>query len=111
MHLQPRAHTASLRLIERRVLRLREDGVSTAEIGRRFGRSAEAIEQMFDLIALHDPDAQTGDVLNALERRVLRWRAQGMDHDELASRFLRSADHLSRVKQLAHYKLARPTVS
>ncbi len=59
MHLQPRAHTASLRPIERRVLRLREDGVSTAEIGRRFGRSAEAIEQMFDLIALHDPDAQT----------------------------------------------------
>ncbi len=53
----------------------------------------------------------TGDVLNALERRVLRWRAQGMDHDEFASRFLRSPDHLWRVKQLAHYKLARPTVS
>jgi DNA-binding CsgD family transcriptional regulator len=44
--------------------------------------------------------------LRPLERRVLRWRAQGADHDELAPRFRRSPEFLARVEEYAHYKLA-----
>ena len=44
--------------------------------------------------------------LRPLERRLLRWRGQGVDHDELSSRFRRSPEFLARVERYARYKLA-----
>ncbi len=49
-----------------------------------------------------------GEGLRPLERRVLRWRNEGADYDEIGARFRRSAAHVERVEQLAHYKSARP---
>ena len=51
-------------------------------------------------------DAGTTDALRPLERRLLRWREQGVGHDELSPRFRRSPGFLARVEELAHYKLA-----
>jgi hypothetical protein len=44
--------------------------------------------------------------LRPLERRLLRWREQGVDHEELSRRFRRSPEFLARVERYARYKLA-----
>lgn len=97
-----------LRPVERRVLRWADAGLDDAEIGRRFGRSERWTAQVrfladIDLPRVRRPD---GDPLRPLERRVLRWREQGVDHDELALRFRRSPAHMARVEEYANYKLA-----
>lgn len=112
--------TQRLRPIERRVLRLADEGLDDAEIGRRFGRGERWTAQVRFLADLDVPRSQghgrgtvdsdaavdAEDRLRPLERRILRWRAQGLDHDELADRFRHSAEHLARVEEYARYKLA-----
>jgi DNA-binding CsgD family transcriptional regulator len=100
----------TLRPLERRVLRLVEQGVDTVDIGRRFRRSPEMIQRIGEWARLPRPDvgrAPRGDILNPLERRVLRWRAQGADYAEIGPRFHRSPQFVARVEQFAHYKLGR----
>ena len=95
-----------LRPLERRMVRLAEDGVVIAEIGRRFHRSPEFVKRVLQLAEVpREHSAVSGDVLRPLERRVLRWRSQGMDYDDIAERFGRSPGHVARVEALAHYKL------
>jgi hypothetical protein len=104
--------TEGLRPVERRVVRWAELGLDDAEIGRRFGRGEQWTAQVRYLADLDRPrpgSAPAGDdddVLRPLERRLLRWREQGYDHDELSSRFRRSPGFLARVEEYAHYKLA-----
>jgi hypothetical protein len=99
--------TERLRPVERRVLRLAEDGLDDQEIARRFGRGAPWAAQVRFLAGLdrQGPPA-TRDRILPLERRVLRWRREGADHDELSDRFRRSPEFLARVEHYAHYKLA-----
>jgi hypothetical protein len=102
------ATTGGLRPVERRVLRWAESGLDDAEIGRRFGRGERWTAQVRFLADLDRPGsrAPSDDPLRPLERRVLRWREQGVDHDELSTRFRRSPEFMARVEQYAHYKLA-----
>ncbi len=100
-------HDHRLRPLERTVLRLTEQGLDDAEIGRRFRRSPEWVARVRALAAVPRPYGHhlRGDVLRPLERRVLRWRASGADYDELSPRFRRSPDFIRRVEQLAQYRL------
>lgn len=97
-----------LRPLERRVLRLSAAGVPDDELGRRFVRSPEHIQRVRDLAQLpgRTGPRPRGDILTPLERRVLRWRDQGVELDEVADRFGRSPRHIAQVERLAHYKLA-----
>jgi DNA-binding CsgD family transcriptional regulator len=102
-----------LRPVERRIKRWAAAGLDDADIGRRFGRGARWTAQVRRLAELDRPLAAGGggagggdDRLRPLERRVLRLRAQGVDHDELSVRFRRSPEHMARVEEYAHYKLA-----
>ena len=96
----------SLRPVERRVLQLAESGVDDAEIARRFRRSPEWVARVRVLAQQPRSGAHLrGDVLRPLERRILRWRALGVDYDELSPRFHRSPKFLAQVESLAMYKL------
>ena len=99
----------SLRPIERRVLRLAAAGVDDDETGRRFRRSPEWAGRVRTLAELPRGSRHLqGDVLRPLERRILRWRASGVDVDTLSPRFRRTPDFLRQVEALAHYKLRPP---
>jgi hypothetical protein len=102
------AGTEHLRPVERRVLRWAESGLDDAEIARRFGRGERWAAQVRFLADLDRPPlrAQRDDRLRPIERRVLRWREQGADHDQLSGRFRRSPEFLARVEEYANYKLA-----
>ena len=102
--------THCLRPLERRVVQLVEDGVASAEIGRRFRRSPEMIDRIIGMAALPgraSRPASHREELRPLERRVLRWRNDGADYDEIGARFGKSAAHVERVERLARYKSAR----
>ena len=45
------------------------------------------------------------DLLQAIERRVLSWREQGVAYEDLAPRFRRGVGYLRQVEHLARYKL------
>lgn len=98
----------ALRPLERRVLKLAAAGLDHSEIGKRFRRSADHIRRVAKYAQL--PGRETTEPtrgLRPLERRVLHWRAKGVDYPEIASRFGRSAGHIRRVEGLAHYKISR----
>jgi hypothetical protein len=47
--------------------------------------------------------------LRPIERRLLRWRADGVETDQVAAMFGRSPEHIERVLALADYKQRRTT--
>ncbi|HEX6238145.1 MAG TPA: hypothetical protein VFZ68_13180 [Acidimicrobiales bacterium] len=100
--------TDVLRPVERRVLRWAERGLDDAAIGERFKRSEGWAAQVRRLASLEwrAQPPRRDDPLRPLERRILRWREQGVDHEELSLRFLRSPEFLARVEEYAQYKLA-----
>jgi DNA-binding CsgD family transcriptional regulator len=96
----------SLRPLERRVLRLVGDGVDDTEIARRFRRSPEFVRRVIVYAGLPRAGATPeAGALRPVERRILKWRASGTDHAEIARRFRRSSGHIERIEQLAAYKL------
>ena len=104
------AQTIDLRPLERRVLALREAGMSDAEIARRFRRSPGYVKRVALLSGAKHRQAaapKRDGKLNPLERTVLKWREQGARPEDVAWRFRRSPDHIARIEKLARYKLAR----
>jgi DNA-binding CsgD family transcriptional regulator len=100
----------TMRPFERRVRQLIREGVTTAEIGRRFRRGPDTIERIRDMSELRRGDSGSstqGDVLNPLERRILRWRASGASHKDIAAMFKRSPAFVRRVERLARTKLGQ----
>ncbi|HEX2047924.1 MAG TPA: hypothetical protein VHF27_09175 [Acidimicrobiales bacterium] len=100
-------HDHKLRPVERRVLRMSDDGLDDAEIARRFRHSPEWVARVRALATIPRPDGHhlRGDVLRPLERRVLRWRASGAGYEDVSARFRRSPDFIRRVEELAKYRL------
>ena len=83
-------------------------GLTPAETGRRFHRSERYVEQVLRLAqvprAHADEPTSVGAPLRPLERRLLRWRDEGVDAGELAAMFGRTPEHIARVLALVDYK-------
>ena len=98
----------SLRPVERCVLRLVADGVDHSEIARRFRRRPEFVDRVISYAGMPRSGGESaGDLLRPVERRILKWRADGAEHADIGRRFNRSAGHIRRIEELAIYKLAR----
>ncbi len=98
----------ALRPLERRVAKLAAEGMVPAEIGRRFNHSEQFIEQVLalaDLPGRSAPEPVRG--LRPIERRVLRWRDQGVSTFDMADRFRRGPGYIEQVLELADYKQRR----
>ncbi|HUG74921.1 MAG TPA: hypothetical protein VMM81_04530 [Acidimicrobiia bacterium] len=92
--------------LARRVLTLSDAGVGLAEMSRRFKRSPAHLERVLEWTEIPriGPPPRTAN--RAMERRVLRLRADGETHQEIAERFRRSPDFMRRVEGFAHYRRA-----
>ena len=86
-------------------------GITLAETGRRFRRSERYVEQVLRLArAPRTFDARRSShevTLRPLERRLLRWRDEGAAPVDVAAKFGRSPEHITRVLALADYKQRR----
>ena len=98
-----------LRPIERRILRLVDEGVPAVEIAVRFRRSPDYVNRVIALAKLPGraaaPDADLFE-LRPIERCVLGWRSRGASHAEIAPRFHRGEAFVAQVEHLAQYKLS-----
>lgn len=96
-----------LRPLERRIVRLLEEGLDEAEIAGRFRRSPDWVLRVASMARMPRSQARPPrvEVLRPLERRVLRWRSGGADYAQIAHRFRRSPGFVQRVEDLARYKL------
>lgn len=96
-----------LRPLERRIRQLTSEGVSNEEIGRRFRRSPEFVQRVHDLSEVdRTPGPADTSPLRPLERRILRWRESGARPEVIGPLFHRSPGFVTRVEDLARYKLA-----
>ena len=95
----------NLRPMERRIIAMRDGGVPSDEIAKRFGKSAAQIERIFQWTAIPRSGPPRQRSPRAIERRVLTLRAAGETHAEVGARFRRSARFIQQVEGLAHYRL------
>lgn len=92
---------------ERRVLAMRDEGMSSEEIGTRINRSPEHVERIIEWTEIprsRRPGARRKEPLSPIERRVLAMRKEGQDRDEIAERFQRSPRFIKQVEGLAHLR-------
>jgi DNA-binding CsgD family transcriptional regulator len=96
----------NLRPLERCVLAMRDDGLSTDEISRRIKRSPGHVERIIAWTELPSRRSAPRVAAKAFERRVLALRARGESYEQIGGRFRRSPGFIRRVEGLAHYRLA-----
>jgi DNA-binding CsgD family transcriptional regulator len=91
--------------IERRMVRLAEQGESDDEIARRFRKTPGFVQRVRDLAQV--PRRGMGPAksrLRPLERRVLKWREDGASPSDIAVRFRRHPRSIEQIERLARYK-------
>jgi DNA-binding CsgD family transcriptional regulator len=101
----------NLRPIERRVLDMRNDGMSAGEIADRIKRTPGYVERLLEWTTIPRTGRNRERDLRPLERRVLDLRADGESHDRIGQRFNRSARFIRQVEGLAHFKQAHRILS
>lgn len=84
---------------------MRDSGLGSREIAQRVRRSAKHVERMIEWTEI-PRSRRPSRFAQALESRVLALRDQGLDHDEIASKFGRSARNIRQVEALAYYRRA-----
>lgn len=93
-----------LRPIERRVLEMRQSGLSDAQIATRIKRSPTHVARIAEWATIPRSAPAPQRKGRALERRVLALRNDGETHEQIGRRFGRSPEFIRRVEGLAHYR-------
>ena len=100
-----------LRPIERRILKMRNEGLALEDIANRIGRSPEHVDRIVGWISVPRSGPAIRRSPRAMETRVLALRERGETHEQIGRRFHRSPGFIQRVEGLAHYTLARQLLS
>lgn len=84
---------------------MRDDGLSSVEIGTRINKSSGRVEQILEwtTIPRHRPPQRRSP--RAIENRVLALRSVGESHEVIARRFNKSERYIRQVEGLAHYRI------
>jgi len=92
--------------MERRMVRLANEGVATEEIAQRFRRSPGFVERVLVLarVPRQGDGRRAGGGLRPVERRVLKWREGGASPGDIAPRFRRNTRSIEQIERLARYK-------
>ena len=91
--------------LERRLVRLAEQGLGDDEIGRRFRRSPGFVQRVLALARVpRGGDGRRTGTLRPVERRVLKWRENGASPSDIATRFRRQPRSIEQIERLARYK-------
>jgi len=91
--------------IERRMVRLAEQGVGDEEIARRFRKTPGFVQRVLELARVpRQGDGSRPSVLRPVERRVLKWREDGASASDIARRFRRQPRSIEQIERLARYK-------
>lgn len=102
--MREQVHFQSLRPMERRILRMRDDGISIDEIGSRLKKSPQFIERVLEWTEIPRRGKTRDAVLTPLESRVLALSSEGEDTATIARRFKRSERFIRQVEGLAHFR-------
>ena len=93
-----------LRPLERRILAMRDEGTDVTEIARRTRRSPEHVERIITWTSVPRTRSPHATAAEAMERRVLKFRENGMSHEQIADRFRRGPRFIRQVEALAHLR-------
>ncbi len=96
--------TQTLRPVERRILIMRDEGVSIEEIARRIRRSPAHVTRIIEWTQIPRSRSPVKRTPRAIEQRVLALRAGGESYEQIGQRFRRSARFIRQVEGLAHFK-------
>jgi len=95
--------------MERRMTRLAEEGLGEEEIARRFRRSPGFVQRVLALARVsRRGDGRRPQALRPVERRVLKWRAEGASPSDIATRFRRHPRSIEQIERMARYKQSAP---
>lgn len=92
-----------LRPVERRVLAMSADGLTTGEIARRLRRSEAHVVRMIRWTEI-PRSGSTRRSPRAIERRVIALRRNGESHEQIAERFRRTPRFIRQVEGIAHVR-------
>jgi DNA-binding CsgD family transcriptional regulator len=90
-----------LRPIERVVTRLRDQGVSAAEIGRRVGKRPGTVDRILSMVEMKEgvpASSRARSGYRPIERVVRRLRAGGESYGEIGHRLGKSGQQIRRIE-------------
>lgn len=97
-----------LRPIESVILRLRDEGHDSPEIGKRIRKKPGTVDRIVEMIEhKEDVEPSPGDErpgYRPVERVILKLRARGETYGEIGNRLRRSGDYVRRVERMTTYR-------
>ena len=93
-----------LRPLERRILTMRSEGVTIAEVANRIKKSPRFVERVIEWTEIPRSKPPTRRLPTPLESAVLRLRADGESHEAIGERFRKSGRFIRQVEGMAHYR-------
>jgi DNA-binding CsgD family transcriptional regulator len=98
-----------MRPIERVVMRLREEGATPAEIGKRVGKKPGTVNRIVKMAGYREdgmsPRTPSDNPLRPVERVVMRLRGDGETYSQIGNRLALSGRRVQLIERLAEFKL------
>ena len=97
----------NLRQIESVILRMREQGLRSVEIGKRIGKKPGTVDRIIEMIDYKEgidstPSDRSGPT--PLERTIARLRDQGESYGVIGNRLGRSGRNIRRIENMANMR-------